>query len=125
MYADDNKRSVPKTLNECIENGKVERDLWRWSELMEVIGVVLLFLIVVGGFFVSFSISTELRGDYSIGPEFFILLFVCVVIGLVQYISFRIIALLIGAQASVVENTRISANIAMYKAAQAEETKTE
>ena len=134
IFKEQKNRSTPKTFKECVDKGPIEKEIWDWADRVQMIGEIILCLIITGGLFVSIvvGVEEEAANYYSKSPEVtfnmgksFVSLVIFTVCGLVEYCTYHVIALSLGAKASIVENTRISANIAMYKAAQEEQEKVE
>ena len=108
-----NKR-VPKTLNECIAPDKVSSNLWSWSERIEKGGKIILGILIAVGLFDGISSGIkegELAGWISALIDFAIY----GIIAAVEYCVTKAVSLLLGALASIVQNTNISANIALYE----------
>jgi len=134
MFAEEMNRPVPKSLDECVVRGDTEKELWRWAVLIETIGGILSAIILGGGVILGLIIMgaeiEALGSPYeqaikdSLG-SFIITCIVGVISAFITYLICHLVALSVRAQASIVENTRISADIAMYKAAQEEEQKIE
>lgn len=135
MFSDHIKKQIPKYMNECLQPDPVSANLWMWSERLEKWGKILFWAIVVFGIITSITaaIVTEdivSKIGYNIETKTvtsfkFDLLFLSILeFGLyafLEYCAYHALALLIGALASITQNTNISTNIALYKASKEED----
>ena len=131
MFSGYNKKEIPKNMEDCIKPDSVSSNLWGWCEWLEKWGKILFWVLIVGGLILSISTSivekevvvreatywseaeTELRKTFDF--EIFIpLLLETALYAFLEYCAYHILALLIGALASIVQNTKISANVALY-----------
>lgn len=125
MFSDHSLKRVPKTLNDCIKPDGVSSNLWIWAEKLEKFGYIFLVLIIIFGFIntiylgvTTFQLVSEI-GNASLGSVatvFVVLtsLSTCAILAFLEYCAYHAIALLIGSLASIVQNTNISANLALY-----------
>ena len=110
-------KTIPRSLLECTETDDVSSSLWRWKATLEKpVALTFLCLNIIAGFITGMIIADQ-NNDES---YFLLALSAGVVGGIIAYYFFRAIALLIGALASNVENTRVSADVALYEAAKRE-----
>lgn len=125
IFKGNSQKKVPKTLNECIKPDGVSMNLWSWAERLEKWGSVLFKLIIVYGIIntiyscVTAYQETVIWGeeDIAILAVFFAILkgsFIYTLYAFLEYCAYHAIALLLGALASIVQNTNISANLALY-----------
>ncbi len=122
-----NSKIIPENLNDCLRPDGISSALWAWSGRTLSIGKGLLFLVIVFGIIntVSVSITTysnvELTGDEdaaAVATVFAVLteLLVCAAYAFVTYGLSHIVSLLVSAAASLVRNTNVSTNLALYGA---------
>ncbi|MBE6778854.1 MAG: hypothetical protein E7541_05650 [Ruminococcaceae bacterium] len=142
MFAGYVTKQIPKDLRSCYQTDSVSENLWVWCERIERWGLRLCLLLgLLGIVFIivdavemgqlldelrldtdeiqeaAIELGIELRPVYDVVLEGILLwAFYC----FVEYCTYHVAALLIGALASIVQHTRITANIALYNAAQAE-----
>ena len=125
MFTGHSQKKVPKTLNECIKPDGVSSNLWILAERLEKWGSILLSLIIVFGIIntIFTGVSTYHEIDYNRNGDgaaretvFAVItsLFTCAILAFLEYCAYRAVALLIGSLASIVQNTNISANLALY-----------
>ena len=130
LYESSNKK-IPKNIEECIKQDLVSKNLWEWCKKLEKWGKILFWVLIIGGLFLSINSSiieeeiivsswvgetTEIRETFSF--EIFIPLFLnSILYAFIEYWTYHIITMLIGALASIVQNTTINSNIALYNAA--------
>ena len=125
MFTGHSQKKVPKTLNDCIKPDGVSSNLWIWAERLEKWGSVLFGLIIIFGIInmISTGVTTyqeiDILGDEdaaTLATVFAVLtsLFTYALYAFLEYCAYHAIALLIGALASIVQNTNVSANLALY-----------
>ena len=133
MFSGNQEKKIPKDLKSCYKYDNVTKELWGMCESAEVWGKILFWVIIIFGVIIAItsSLSSEevTKGTYYIYTDiettFDIDLFLATVFetgiyALIEYLLYHIIALLIGSLASLVQHTRITANIALYNSAKAE-----
>ena len=121
FFSNSSKKPTPKNLEECMDTSLVTSKLWSWSDWIERVGTILCALIIILGLIISIanSITTEKVESFS----FVVLLTSLITWGFYaffEYCAYRTLALLIAALASIVQDTKISARVALYKAAKEE-----
>ena len=123
MFTDLEKRKFPKSLRRCLEIDPVSANLWRWCQRLESLGLFLFWAIIGIGTILAFTTAFVETGEgrYT-DKEFDFWLFVfnlakTALYAYLEYIVYHVLALLIGSAASVVQNTKISADVALYRAA--------
>ena len=123
MFTDLEKRKIPKSLQRCLETDPVSANLWRWCQRLESLGLFLFWAIIVAGSIIAFTTAFVETGEGRYADtEFDFWLFVfnlakTALYAYLEYIVYHVLALLIGSAASVVQNTKISADVALYRAA--------
>ncbi len=133
MFSGNVEKKVPKSFSQCYETDNTSRNLWIWCERLEKFGKILLWVIIIFGTIiaVSSSISTEevTKGYYYTYTEeetsfdfalFIVTLTKTVIYAFVEYCIYHVLALLIAALATIVQNTRITANVALFVNSKAE-----
>ena len=118
IFIKQNYETVPKNINECRQIDPVSSNLWTWASWIETIGKITAVIIAVALAFVGLVFAEESDGVS-------LLLLLAAPIGaFLQYCTYHIVALRIGSLASIVQNTKISANIAMYSFKNEDSTET-
>ncbi len=116
------EKKIPKSLKDCYVTDAVSYKLWYWSDWLEVWGGrVLIALIVIG----IISIIAQAVQIADINED---LVFITVISSLVkwaiyvfiEYCAYNVLSLLIASLATIVQNTRITANVAIYNTAKEE-----
>lgn len=123
-----NTRKIPKTLNECVESDKTSSMLMSWAKRVRRWGLVLLWLIGIFGIIDSISAGASTFLDSAISSVFdgggssifstvmsvISSLFSYALYIFIAYCVYTIIALILEGFASIVQNTAITANLALY-----------
>ena len=124
MFSQREKVRVPENIKECTETDQMTLNLWSWARRLETWGIVLCVLIILVGIIISTveanqvkEVATSLYSSKNV-TEFSFQIFFTEFIqylfnGIVSYFVFHATALLIGALASIVQHTKISANVAL------------
>lgn len=137
MFSGNQEKKIPKNFKECYETDNVTQNLWIWCERLEKWGKILFWVLIVGGLILSISTSivekevvvreatywgeaeTELRKTFDF--EIFIpLLLETALYAFLEYCAYHILALLVGSLATIVQHTKITANITLYNSAKTE-----
>ena len=112
IFSEASKKRFPKTAKDCIEPDYVSQSLWHWAQGIERYGKIALIITIILG--ILFFVISMASGDAAtIGVAFLVVPIVTAVAAIIEYLTYHTIALLIGALASLVQNTAISANIAL------------
>ncbi len=117
------ERKVPKRLSECYETDITARRLMEWAEWVQKAGVILCWITVIVG--VIISISESIIIDYTGDKEFSFIVFLLSLItwgiyAFLEYCGFLAVAWLIMALGKIVQNTKVTASVALYRAAKEE-----
>ena len=115
---------IPRDLEDCCVTDDAASELWRIAELVESWGAFLLIAILVLGTVVSIGI-TSFMSKIAEGSGFTAFLCSAIVWGVLAvlvYAGCHLISLTIRAFASIVQNTRVSANVALYTTANSTRT---
>lgn len=137
MFSGNREKQIPKDLKDCYKTDSTTQNLWIWCERLETCGKILFWILIIGGLIFSISTSivekeviveeatfwreaeTELRETFDF--EIFIpLLFETALYSFIEYCAYHVLALLISSLASIVQHTKITANIALYNSAKSE-----
>ena len=118
------QKKVPKTLNDCIEPDGISKNLWNWAEKLENWGYLIFCCIIIYGILSTISTgvttyqTTSIVGEdeATLATVFSVLtsIFTFGLYAFVEYCIYHAIALLIGALASIVQNTNIYTNLSLY-----------
>ncbi len=126
LFAGQSQKIVPKSLSDCIQPDGVSKKLWHWAEKIEmwggVIFVCLCFYAVISTIYegiTTYNTVVVLSSDDSVRATttfFSIFTNICTfsIYAFLEYIIYHAITLLIGALASIVQNTNISTNLSLY-----------
>jgi len=137
MFSGNQEKKIPKSFKDCYKTDGITQNLWLWCERLEKWGKILFWVLIVGGLILSISTSivekevvveeatywseaeTELRKTFDF--EIFIpLLLETALYAFLEYCAYHILALLVGSLATIVQHTKITANITLYNSAKAE-----
>lgn len=137
MFSDHIKKAVPHKLDDCIKPDNVSTNLWTWCERLENWGKILFIIILICGIIATISTAVEtyqLFDEFSGYSERMLLeygielpsLFESICLSLLrwalyaflEYCAYHVLALLIGALATITQNSAITANIALYNTSQ-------
>ena len=110
MFSGHKKKTVPKNLKECYQTDSVTHNLWTWAERLEKFGQIFAIFVLIAIIIVAFALLID-SGD---GWIFLLFLITAPLSAFLEYISFHILALLIGSLASIVQHTKITANLNLY-----------
>ena len=123
MFSGGEKREVPKSFDDCLKPDNVSSNLWVWGQRIETFGKIIFVLLIIAGLIISIAISvTKKEATYSWQSDktvfeyktFFQSLLRYAIYAFVEYITYHVLALLICSLASIVQNTRIAADVALY-----------
>lgn len=115
------EKRIPRNLKECCQTNEVSERLFRWSQKIEILGGIFCFILCLVGIIATIwqtYIAVEVT---RIDEE---LIFITVVSSLckwglyaiVEYVVYTAVYMLIDALASIVHNTTVSAQVAVYSA---------
>lgn len=132
MFSGKAEKTIPKNLKECYEADKTTHNLLVWSKRLDYLGQFLFVLIIVAGIILaitsSIAVNTTVVGpadDTITETSFDFVIFITSLIttaiyAFIEYCVYHVLALLISSLAAIVQNTKITANIALYNAAKEE-----
>ena len=120
MFSGVRNRTVPQKFAQCIEKDEMTSNLWNWAIRVEKWGNILTVLLTIYGVYISIYQASTVAEIYDKYSSFHLETFLLCLVEWALYVflvycTYHIIALLVGSLASIVENTRITANIMMYK----------
>ena len=136
MFSGNTEKRMPRDLKSCYRTNPLVNNLWKWCEWLENAGfVVFLILVLLGVIYTINDTSTAKKlvediGDEAInelrkqGVEIPSPLSVCIdsatkwaLIAIGEFLTYHVLALLVGSLASIVQHNKISADVALYRAA--------
>ena len=133
MFSGNREKKIPINFKKCYETDNVAKNLWVWCERLETLGKVLFWILIISGVILALTSSittTEVtHGIYykytTEETEFAVDIFISGLLSttlysFIEYCTYHILALLIGSLATIVQHTKISADIALYTAAKNE-----
>ena len=136
MFSGNTEKKIPKNIDDCIKLDNTSKDLWFWCEQMERWGKILFWIIIISGIILSLisaiQINEVTKGIYytytDTKTSFSFVLFITSLLdtalyAFIEYCTYHAIALLIGALARIVQNSKITVNIALYNATRNAEQK--
>ena len=143
MFSGNQEKKIPKSFKDCYKADGITQNLWLWCERLEKWGKILFWILIVIGI-----VDTIIAGNNAhqlieqIGAETveeireasaemsieIPTVFEAVVNNLLswtlysflEYCAYHILALLVGSLATIVQHTKITANITLYNSAKAE-----
>lgn len=135
MFKDREKITIPRSLNECTKQDRLTENLWTWARRLETWGKILAVASLIVGLIVAINAvdsdafkelenETPYRYDAAFREAvsnvktqtFFDKFEPFLAWAFIFFFVWHAIALIIGALASIVQNTRISANAALLSA---------
>ena len=127
MFFQNNQKNIPRNLEECYRQNDVSADLRSWGKKAEKLGKVLFIIIIIAGIIVSLATSitskTVIKGSYysytDTETDFNFQLFLIksvtyAIYAFAEYCIYHIVVLLMYSLAEIVQNSSITANIALY-----------
>ncbi len=118
MFYNNTRNTLPQTPEDCIKSDKVSSELWTLAELIEVWGKIIFIVLAIVGIILTITITFTVADTIDDALAFPAFLISIVIFGLpafLEYCIYHILALYTGANASVVQNTKISANVALLQ----------
>lgn len=111
MFSGNLKKKIPKKIDNILKADNVTSNLWIWSQRLETFGKILFALILIFGFIFAI-IAADGKKDFDT-EIFFTLLLETGLYAFIEYCAYHVLALLIGALASIVQHTKITADVAL------------
>ena len=123
MFDNYQTKKIPSSIDDCLKTDNVASNLWIWCQRLEKLGKYFFAIILIFGTILAFA-NSYIMGEY--GREFSTEqlmdnLIQVVVYAFIEYCTYHIIALLVGALATIVQNSKITADIALYNTAHSSE----
>ena len=124
MFKETAKHVKPISVEDSIKTDRVIDNLWIWCSRLETLGVVLFVILVIIGIIASIISGFQVVDiSYSGNPvyEFNFGMFCLTLLdyalyAFIEYCTYHVIALLIGALASITQNTKATARLLEYQA---------
>ena len=122
MFTGKQNKKVPQSIADCIAPDSLSLNLWRWCQRVETFGWIMATVVIILGFIQSIQAASAVqeletlygRDKQSFDVWVFLLgLLETAIKAFITYCSFHSVALLLGAISSIVQNTRISADLAL------------
>jgi len=119
------KERIPQSLKECYLEDGLSGKLKSWSERLEHGGEIIFRILIIVGIISTIvdGIEAKHMEDITGGSVWVTIISSLIIWSLyaaIEYFVYRALSLLIAALASIVENTRITANVALYSKAKEE-----
>ncbi|MBR5223524.1 MAG: hypothetical protein IKV81_05120 [Clostridia bacterium] len=143
MFSGNQEKKIPKDFKDCYKTDSITKNLWLWCERLEKWGKILFWILIVIGVIdtimaginahqlieeIGAETVEEIReASAELGIEIPTVFEALVnnllswtLYSFLEYCAYHILALLIGSLASIVQHTKITANISLYNSAKAE-----
>ena len=107
------QESAPKSISDCVKMDPLSQNLWHWASRLETLGKIFFWGIVFFGMLETIAILSDAAPDKRFSLllsqliKFFLFAF-C------EFCLFRVLALLIGALASITQNTKATAKLSEF-----------
>ena len=120
MLNSENK--IPKSLKECYASDNVSNNLWCWSEWLEVWGSRFLVILIIIAIISTIAQAVQVA---DINEDLVSLTVITstatwALYAFIEYCIYHVLSLLIASLATIVQNTKITANVALYNVAKNE-----
>lgn len=113
FYYNSKQQKAPEYLSDCTKIDSTSSELFDWSERVDRWARSVLWFNILGGLL---SGLITLCIDENLWWIALTIVFACVIGGIVSYLLLHIISVLISALASIVNNTGVSARVALLEA---------
>lgn len=115
------RMNIPRDLEDCCYTDYTAGELWRIANTVDTWGGIIFVLLLILGIIISICAATAVDDivDGAGSPLFLYTALTWGVIAVVECIGYHLISISVRAFASIVQNTRVTANIAVYTAANA------
>ncbi|MBE7036253.1 MAG: hypothetical protein E7403_03050 [Ruminococcaceae bacterium] len=117
----EKERKFPASLEECKKVDSVSESLWTWVEWLKKWGKIILILLIVVGIISAvgkYNEVNEINVDSGVAMMSAVTsLLSWALYAIIEFFAYNALALLLSALASIVQDTRITANVALYRAA--------
>lgn len=123
MFKETSKYSKPISVEDSVKTDRVINNLWCWCSRIETLGMVLFLILIIIGVITAVISGFETIGiNYSGKPKvefnfgtFIVNLINSALYAFIEYCAYHIIALLIGALASITQHTKATAKLLEYQ----------
>lgn len=120
MFSGNEKKEIPTDLSQCVQGSPVASNLWVWAKRLETLGKVLFWLILIFGLIETAGMIDTVKSTRAEEAQVFDLVFSQIVkytfSAFIEYCAYHVLALLIGSLASIVQNSKVSADVALLEA---------
>ncbi len=143
MFSGNQEKKIPKSFKDCYKTDGITQNLWLWCERLEKWGKILFWILIVIGIVdtiiaginahqlieqIGAETVEEIReASAEMGIEIPTVFEALVnnllswtLYSFLEYCAYHILALLVGSLATIVQHTKITANITLYNSAKAE-----
>lgn len=143
MFSGNQEKKIPKSFKDCYKTDGITKNLWLWCERLEKWGFILFWILIVIGIVdtiiaginahqlieqIGAETVEEIReASAEMGIEIPTVFEALVnnllswtLYSFLEYCAYHVLALLVGSLATIVQHTKITANISLYKFAKAE-----
>ncbi len=143
MFSANQEKKIPKSFKDCYKTDGITQNLWLWCERLEKWGKILFWILIVIGIVdtiiaginahqlieqIGAETVEEIReASAEMGIEIPTVFEVLVtnllswtLYSFLEYCTYHILALLVSSLATIVQHTKITANITLYNSAKAE-----
>ena len=143
MFSGNQEKKIPKSFKDCYKTDGITKNLWLWCERLEKWGLILFWILIIIGVIdtimaginahelieqIGAETVEEIReASAELGIEIPTVFEALVnnllswtLYAFLEYCSYHILALLVGSLASIVQHTKITANITLYNSAKAD-----
>lgn len=125
MFKAKLKKEIPNTIYDCTKTDSVSDQLLRWTDSIDFIGTIIIACNFLAGLAISIILGVAIYNTFDIHWfwPFFIGLIITVVNALIIHLVFQFVTMLFSALASLVLNTRVTADVELYTASKEKEEK--
>lgn len=143
MFSGNQEKKIPKSFKDCYKTDGITQNLWLWCERLEKWGKILFWILIVIGIVdtiiaginahqlieeIGAETVEEIReASAEMGIEIPTVfealvnnLLIWTLYSFLEYCAYHILALLVGSLATIVQHTKITANITLYTTAKKE-----
>lgn len=128
MFRETAKHKSPVSVEDSVKTDKVISELWSWCSGVETLGMILFVILIIIGIITSIIAGFEPDGTSYYGEvkykfnfgTFFINLIDAAICAFIEYCIYHVVALLIGALASITQHTKATAKLLEYQLSKGE-----
>lgn len=118
----NSEKKIPKSLKECYVTDSVSNSLWSWAGWLETWGKGFFIVLIIIGI-ISTVMQAVQVAEVDEGLLFVTIITSAITWALyafIEYCTYHVLSLLIASHATIVQNTKITANVALYNTAKEE-----